>query len=132
MKLGEFINSYLNEHDMSMRQFGEKCGLSHQTISYIINDRLPSGKSPNITFNTAKRIANAMGLDVDDLASDVDFNFAWGKTRNKNTLLTSEEETLLEAWNRASKDDKFAVYAILRKYGMTQPLGENTTVSSAS
>ena len=132
MKLGEKINSYIVEHDMSMRQFGEKCGLSHQTIAYIINDRLPSGKQPNITFKTAERIAQAMGMDVDSLASDVDFKFVWGKQRNKNTVLTSDEENLLSAWNKANKEDQFAVYAILRKYGMPQPILEDTTVNSVS
>lgn len=133
MKLGEYINNYLIEHNMSMRQFSERCGLSHQTISYIINDRLPNGNTPNITFKTGKRIANAMGLaDINELADVADFDFAWGKKRSANTILDSDEEMLLKAWSKASKDDKFAVYAVLRKYGMCEPSSEDTTVISVS
>ena len=92
MKLGEYINKYLSEHEMSMRQFADKCNLSHQTIAYIINDRLPNGKQPNITQKTGKQIAKALGLkDINDLASVADFELSWGKQPNDRTIISEEE-----------------------------------------
>lgn len=132
MKLGEYINQYIKEHGLSMRQFGDSCGLSHQTISYIINDKMPNGKKPNITSKTSQKIAKALGFaDVDELLNVAEVDFAWGK-RNSATVKSSEEDSLLEAWSKASKEDKFAVYAVLRKYGMPEPVSEDTTAISAS
>lgn len=95
MKLGECINNYLNEHDMSMRKFATLAGVSHAYISYLISGQTPRGKTPVPTITVYKGIAKAMGIDVNTLVSMVDDEIAWGEQKNPATVTDYEilEET---------------------------------------
>lgn len=43
MKLGEVIQNYINEHDMSLRAFSRLSGVTATNLSYIINGKTPRG-----------------------------------------------------------------------------------------
>lgn len=68
MKLKEIIAAYRKEHNMSMREFGRKCGLSNAYISILetgVNPR--SGEPLSPTVDTYNKIAHAMGISLNDL-----------------------------------------------------------------
>lgn len=68
MKLKDIIAAYRKEHNMSMREFGRKCGLSNAYISILetgVNPR--SGEPLSPTVDTYNKIAHAMGISLNDL-----------------------------------------------------------------
>ena len=93
MTLGEYINQYLIEHDMSMRKFAALAGVSHSYISNIVNERTARGDNPAPTMKTYKGIAKAMGMDVNELIYRVETgDVAWGKQKVPTTPKGSERE----------------------------------------
>ncbi len=70
MTLSELIKKYRQEHGMSMREFGRKCGFSNAYISILesgVNPR--SGEVLKPTLATYQKIAAAMGISIDSLFS---------------------------------------------------------------
>ena len=134
MTLGEYINTYLNEHDMSIRQLSRLSGISNTYIGYIINGKKPNGKPVNVSIDKYKKLAKAFGLEsASELASYVDDSIAWGSSAKKaKPKAKTEFDYLRDCWDRATYEEKIAVYVILKKYGMPQPVEEDATVSSVS
>lgn len=85
MKLGECINNYLNEHNLSMRKFADLAGVSHAYISNLVNGKNSRGKASVPTLTVYAGIAKAMGIDVNDLIDMVDDKIAWGEQKNPAT-----------------------------------------------
>ncbi len=65
MTLGEAIKKYRDEHDLSMRAFAAKCGLSVTYISSLEKGITPRGIKPAPTIETYKLISEAMGVELD-------------------------------------------------------------------
>ena len=64
--IGNFIKKYRGE--MSLRDFAEKCGISHTHLDSIEKGVDPrTGKPVRVTIETLKKIANAMGMSINDL-----------------------------------------------------------------
>lgn len=64
--IGEYIKKYRG--DESLRSFAEKCGISHTHLDSIEKGIDPrTGKAVSVTVETLKKIANAMGMTVNDL-----------------------------------------------------------------
>jgi len=119
MTLGDVINRYLNEHEMSMRTFATKAGVSHAYVSYIVNDRSSVGKKPAPTITKYRAFAKAMDMDVNELIAMVDDKIELG---NATPLSLSEEESaLIFAWRMASLEDRQTAAFALRKYGLAVP-----------
>ena len=73
MTIGEFINNYLLDHQMSQRQFAKKCNFSNGYISMLINNVNPKTGRPLVPSLTALlSIARAMGITLDELINTVD------------------------------------------------------------
>jgi len=138
MTLGECINKYLNDHNMSMRQFAAKAGVSHTYISYLISGRTGRGDAPAPTFEKYRDFARAMGMDVNELIALVDDTIAlketeshgkWMATKD-SVKLTDEEFELIAAWRKANIEDKQTAAFALRKYGMPVPMGDSGSNSA--
>lgn len=74
MTIGELIQSYLDEHDMSQRAFAAKCGgVTNGYISMLISGVNPHTGRP-LKPSLEKLIAISRGLDmsVDDLFRTID------------------------------------------------------------
>jgi transcriptional regulator with XRE-family HTH domain len=56
MTLGEYVNNYINEHDMSIRKFASLAGVSHSYISNIINGKTARGKMTDNYFTVMPAI----------------------------------------------------------------------------
>ena len=64
--IGNFIKKYRGE--MSLRDFAEKCGISHTHLDSIEKGVDPrTGKPVRVTIETLKKIAKAMGMSINDL-----------------------------------------------------------------
>ena len=64
--IGEFIKKYRGS--MSLRDFADKCGISHTHLDSIEKGMDPrTGKPVSVTVETLKKIANAMNMSINDL-----------------------------------------------------------------
>lgn len=68
MFLGEVIKKYREEHNLSLRAFANKCGLSYTYISMLEkNTDYRTGKPIAPTLDSVKYISKAMNIPIDDL-----------------------------------------------------------------
>lgn len=80
MKIGELIQKYRAEHDISQRQFAALCGLSNGYISMLEKGKNPkTGQPVTPTLPKLKALADCMGMtlmDIFDVVEDmsVDMN----------------------------------------------------------
>ena len=126
MKLGECIKAYLDEHDMSIRQFARSCGYAHTYIYYIIDGKTPRGKAPVPSIDFYRAVAKAMGMDVNTLISLVDDEIAWGENSNQSNMyklppyniegLTKEELELIRVFRMADDPDKTIIRSVMERY----------------
>ena len=64
--IGDFIRKYRG--DTSLRDFAEKCGISHTHLDSIEKGMDPrTGKPVSVTVETLKKIAKAMNMSINDL-----------------------------------------------------------------
>lgn len=65
-----YIGSYIRKYrgNVSLRDFAEKCGISHTHLDSIEKGIDPrTGKPVKVTVETLKKIANAMNMTINDL-----------------------------------------------------------------
>ena len=68
MSLKEVMSAYIQEHGMSLRQFGRACGLNHMFIqSLITGHNRQTGAEVHPTERTIAAIAKGMNLTMEDL-----------------------------------------------------------------
>lgn len=73
MFLGEVIKKYREEHNLSLRAFASKCGLSYTYISMLErNIDYRTGKPIAPTLDSVKYISKAMNMPIDDLLKILD------------------------------------------------------------
>lgn len=74
--LGEVVKNYRQENHLSLRAFGEMCGISHTTIDCIEKGYDPrTGKRVNITNITFSKLADVLKIPVSvlvDLSVGID------------------------------------------------------------
>lgn len=66
-KIGEIIKQYRNENNLSLRDFASRTSLSHSYIS-----KLENNPNSELTIPSAKEIANAMHISVEELLALLD------------------------------------------------------------
>lgn len=69
MKLSEIVMAYRKEHGLSIRQFAQKCGLSHSAIANVENERNSMGNPYTPSFETLQHLALGMGLSVNAIST---------------------------------------------------------------
>ena len=73
MTLAEFVIAYRSQHNLSQRQFAERCGISNGTISNIEKGQNPATKKKIKTDpETLKKIATGMSISIHELLQRVD------------------------------------------------------------
>ena len=115
MELGEYLNQYLNKHNLSIRKFAEKAGISHSYIAYIVNGKTSRGQKPVLTIDKLRQISSAMGMDVNDLIAAVDADIQWPSHQESHEL-TPEEWELVRCFRLADDRDRDHVKYILARY----------------
>ena len=73
MFLGEVIKKYREQHNLSLRAFADRCGLSYTYISMLEkNTDYRTGKPIAPTLDSVKYISAAMNIPIDDLLKMLD------------------------------------------------------------
>lgn len=135
MNFSEYLKSWMDENGLSARAVDRLTGISHSYIGYILKGKKPNGEKPNISIDKYRKFAKAMGFnDVNELFALIDDDVQWG-TPKKNKVSVkakAEEDSILEAYSRATYEEKKLVYYILGKYGMTEPVQQEGRSSENS
>lgn len=75
MKLKDITKQYREQHGMSKREFGRKCGFSNAYVSVLESGVNPhTGETLKPTVHTYTKIAKAMGISLNDLLNMLDDN----------------------------------------------------------
>ena len=73
LTLGELIRAYRSEHQMTMQNFADGCGLSKAYISILERNINPStGRPPIPSLETIRAIAKTLRVDFNDLLAALD------------------------------------------------------------
>ena len=73
MRLGEWIKQYRKERGLSMQRFADMCGFSKAYIGQLEKGINPKTKKPmSPTMQTFTKIANSVGMSVDQLLEKLD------------------------------------------------------------
>lgn len=66
--LGDIIKEYRLDHDLSLREFSKKCGLSHTYIDKLEKGIDPRSQKPvEPTLDALEKISTAIDLSLDEL-----------------------------------------------------------------
>lgn len=65
MELGEAVRTFREEHNYSLREFAELCGLSHVQIYRIEHGVKTNGQPFKPTMDTLEKLATGMGVSLD-------------------------------------------------------------------
>ncbi|MGN0938489.1 MAG: helix-turn-helix domain-containing protein [Selenomonas sp.] len=75
MQLGDWIKSYRKAQGLSMQRFADLCGFSKAYIGQLEKGINPkTGKKISPTMQTFTKIANSVGMSVDQLLEKLDDN----------------------------------------------------------
>lgn len=75
MKLGEVIKEFRTRNNLSMEEFGKRCGLSKGFISMLEKGQHPQSKRPLVpSLETLNKVATGMGTDLDTFVSVLDLD----------------------------------------------------------
>ena len=89
MKLGKIIKEFRERHNLSQRQFATICGLSNGYVSMLEIGKNPNNGEPlTPSLVTLKKLANGMGVTIDDLmieADDMDIDISIKNIRSIKT-----------------------------------------------
>lgn len=86
MKLGEWIKEYRKEHGISMQVMADMCGFSKAYVGMLEKGINPTTKRPiSPTMQTFQKIADGVGIDVNDLIKLLDNDQPITLTVNNST-----------------------------------------------
>ena len=109
MKISEVIKDYRERMGLSLREFANRCDISHTTISFIENEKNPTtGRPMQLSLVTYKKLANGMGISVQELWEML------GDDMEVTLSYTEEEQLLISAWRMADDLTKAMVHRTLR------------------
>lgn len=125
MTVGEIIQKYREEHDMSLRRFAALCDLTHGYLSMLENNRNPKTGEPIVpTITSLKKIATAMGITVNeliDLADDTPVTLAKEEFAGNSEPPVSE---FTRMFSTLSPDNQKMVIQVMR--GLLLDQGQQT------
>ena len=117
MTLGDYIKSYRERNRLSQRQFAGRSGVSNGYISMLEKNENPrTGLPLSPTMPVLKRLASAMGMNVQELLSQVD-----DLPIDQGTSVMDYEEAQQQLRLILSEDE----YALLRAYQASDERARN-------
>lgn len=98
MTLSELIREYRAEHDISMAEFAQRCGVSKAYVGFLEKGENPRTHQPIApSIQTLRNLAQGMHMDFNTLV----------RTVNTEVIVNASEETLnsqLESQTKANTD----------------------------
>lgn len=89
--LGDIIKKYRQDHDLSLREFSKKCGLSHTYIDKLEKGIDPRSQKPiEPTLDALEKISAAINLSLDKLLTML------GKINSDNRVNINESKKDIE------------------------------------
>lgn len=104
MRIGEWINSYRAENQLSMADFAKKAGVSKAYVGFLEKGTV------NPTTKMLSKIANALGMTLQEFMASVDDDDIITIPATSDLLpLTADEENLLSKYRRLDDRRQYAV-----------------------
>lgn len=104
MRIGEWINSYRAENQLSMADFAKKTGVSKAYVGFLEKGTV------NPTTKMLSKIANALGMTLQEFMASVDDDDIITIPATSDLLpLTTDEESLLSKYRRLDDRRQYAV-----------------------
>ena len=104
MRIGEWINAYRAENQLSMADFAKKTGVSKAYVGFLEKGTV------NPTTKMLSKIANALGMTLQEFMASVDDDDIITIPAASDLLpLTADEETLLSKYRRLDDRRQYAV-----------------------
>lgn len=104
MRIGEWINSYRAENQLSMADFAKKAGVSKAYVGFLEKGTV------NPTTKMLSKIANALGMTLQEFMASVDDDDIITIPATSDLLpLTANEESLLSKYRRLDDRRQYAV-----------------------
>lgn len=109
MGLTEKLDLLMAEKGLNRREFSVQSGIPYMTIVNFYNKG-----TENVKLSTLKKIAAYFGVSLDYIADDSVLDR--GDVASVKHCYTPDEMAIMEAYRRASDDDRMIVDTALRKY----------------
>ena len=104
MRIGEWINTYRTENQLSMADFAKKTGVSKAYVGFLEKGTV------NPTTKMLSKIANALGMTLQEFMVSVDDDDIITIPGASDLLpLTADEESLLSKYRRLDDRRQYAV-----------------------
>ena len=104
MRIGEWINTYRAENQLSMADFAKKTGVSKAYVGFLEKGTV------NPTTKMLSKIANALGMTLQEFMVSVDDDDIITRPAASDLLpLTADEESLLSKYRRLDDRRQYAV-----------------------
>lgn len=104
MRIGEWINTYRAENQLSMADFAKKTGVSKAYVGFLEKGTV------NPTTKMLSKIANALGMTLQEFMVSVDDDDIITIPGASDLLpLTADEESLLSKYRRLDDRRQYAV-----------------------
>lgn len=104
MRIGEWINTYRTENQLSMADFAKKTGVSKAYVGFLEKGTV------NPTTKMLSKIANALGMTLQEFMVSVDDDDIITIPAASDLLpLTADEESLLSKYRRLDDRRQYAV-----------------------
>lgn len=140
MTLGDVINAYRTENDLSMDAFSEKSGISKAYISLLEKNKHPkTGKPIAPSIQCIKQAATGMNMDFNSLFSKLDGNVSLNdesnltnKKLNPNNefhariLADTETLEMIRKYYSLSTDDRIVAKYIIEKLHLSTVLANKS------
>ncbi len=118
----------------NIRERREKFGLSQSALAEAINEsrqtiyKYESGLVSNIPIVKLEAIAEVLQCSPTDLAG-WETKSASFVMEDSLPYITSEEQSLLECWHKATDKERRSIAFILSEYGMPEPKSAQRTIN---
>lgn len=127
MTLKEYVLDYRQKHKISQRQLATSCGLSNGFISMLEKGYNPNTQNPiTPSLPTLRKLANGMGISLDELLSvtdDIQISLATEDSLTSKKF-SKQEIQLIKAYRQATPDEQQIVELALKKYMATPCVAE--------
>lgn len=121
MTLGDVIREFRELNGISMDEFSNMSGLSKSYISMLENNKDPRGKAINPSLETIDKVASAIGVELDNLVSQIDQDVVVNYKKPTLTGFDNSDEEEATKWKfirycyeHASQEEKNKVLTILK------------------
>lgn len=120
LQFGERVKNRRKQLDMTQEELTQILGYAHKTSI----SKIEKGKN-EVPQSQVIKLADALRTTVE---------YLMGVTKSPDRVVTvvkKEEDFLIEAWHKATSDEKMQIYYVLKKYGMPEPKEQDTGSSES-